>query len=164
MKAISRGASFDIFPSYEPAEAERIIKINSDRTERFRRDDDRPTSPPVPDRPEDQVWPFGDAIFYVARFSGSPDTEAFSALVDAAGDQVVAPDRLLGGPQRDQVNYGAVIRFANEDAWRAFAASPAMKKARDAGLYRDGAHQAFFVTDPANDALAGRLRAALAGG
>jgi len=162
LNAISRGASFDIFPDYRPAEAAALVRINSDRAERFRLNDDRPTSPPVPDRPQDQAWPFGNAFFYVVRFSGAP-MMTFDRLMNAAQDQVVS-GRMLGGAQPDKANYGAVIRFADETAWRDFARSPAMMEARAAGLYREGSYQAFFVIDPVNDALAERLRAGLTEG
>lgn len=168
LKAVSRGASFDVFPRYVPSEAERVRAINTDRAARFKANDDRPTSPPVPDRPQDQRWPFGRTFFYIARFgftadATQSDVAQFDALVHQAGRRIVISGRETGAPTPGQVGYALVARFAGEGDWQGFAGSPAMRNARQKGLLAAGRQQAFFVIDPADDPLAQRLRAALTG-
>lgn len=166
LKAISRGASFDIFPRYVAAEAARLQAINAGRAARFKANDDRPTAPPVADRPQDQVWRFGGAFFYVLRVgfgAGDPASQraAFQALVQQAGSRAVVSGQESGAPSPAQTGHAMVVKFASERDWDDFAASRAMHTARDSGLFAPGRHLAFFVIDPAADALAQKLKTAL---
>jgi hypothetical protein len=145
----------------------RLTKIGADRTAKFKANDTRPTSPPVPDRPEDLKWNHGRSIYRVVRLNlSSMSEDQKKARLDAMEkckkiqgvEQVYYGANVQRSPD-DHYTHAMFIALAGEDAYKNYLASPLHDEERKAGgqLARENVSH-FDVIDPNNSALADRLR------
>ena len=163
MHSVNRGESFDVYPHWTESLAARLSAMKNERTARYQARDDRPTSPPVADRPQDQHWNFGRAFFYAAQFrlASTPDalTRAYSAVRERTRHHVVAAGRdTLSAPQGKE-SYGLIVRMESEAAYQNFKSGNDWKAAHAAGLFSPEIYRGWFVIAPADLDLASRLRA-----
>lgn len=163
LHGINRGESFDILPHWTDSLSGRLSAIKSERTARYQVHDDRPTSPPVADRPEDQHWKFGRAFFYVAHFNlpSTPDalTRAYSAVHERTRSHAVAAGRDTLNAAEGKEGYALIVRLESEAAYQNLTSDNQWKAARAAGLFSPQVYQGWFVIDPDDLDLASRLRA-----
>jgi hypothetical protein len=164
LHAINRGQSFDIYPQWTDDLATRLKAVNSARTARYQAHDDRPTTPPIADRPQDQRWTFGKAFFYVGHFSlpqaapaSDERVQAFMALRERVLPQTVAAGRATSSVPLGQQSDALILRLGDETAYEGLRAVDAWRRAHTAGLFSPEVHSAFFVMDPDDEALASRM-------
>ena len=145
----------------------RLNQIGADRDAKFKANDTRPTSPPVPDRPEDQKWNHGSTIFRIVRLDLSSMTD------DQKKARFAAQERFKEIKGVQQVFYGAnakpnpanpythavLVAVAGIEGYKSYLGDPLHDQERAAGkLLPREAVLHFDVLDPNDDALAERVR------
>jgi Stress responsive A/B Barrel Domain len=160
-------ASFDTVKGGDDALPERLGKVMSDRTAKYNANDTRPTSPPVPDRPEDQRWNYGKNIFRVVRLNFSGMSEAQKAERFAALErckEIKGVKQFFWGANAhpgstDHFTHGMFVALESEEAYHHYLADPIHIAERDAGGRVTPPNMLFFdVIDPLDDGLAERLK------
>jgi hypothetical protein len=167
--AFAAVSSFDALNGGDASLLGRLNKILSDRDAKYRANDTRPTSPPVPDRPEDQKWNHGSEIFRVVRLdlSGLSDKQKTQRLatlehcraIKGVKSVFIGINNTQRNPQ-DRFTHDAFMAFENEKAYERYLAGPLHDSEQRAdALLAKGSVQRFDVIDPQDDALAARLKA-----
>jgi len=158
-----RWESFDILGPYSPAAGERLLAIDRERKARFAAHDDRPTEPPVADRPQDQHWGMGRRLFWIVERPDGGDPSAVSAARALDG---LAASRLctilVSGTEvrKDTMNgkrRSTILSFADPETLAAALALPAMARAAREGAFAPDRVRSFFAIDPDDTDLAHRL-------
>jgi Stress responsive A/B Barrel Domain len=160
-------SSFEAVKGGDNALPGRLLKIMSDRDAKYKANDTRPVSPPVPDRPEDQRWNYGTNIFRIVRINLSSMTDAQQAERLAALERFKA---IKGVKQvyvgvnarrnsQDPYTHSLFVALENEAAYQQYMIDPIHETERQAGgKLPPGSAQWFDVIDPLDEALAERLR------
>jgi hypothetical protein len=159
--------SFDTITSEDDALLGRLNKFFSERQDKCKVNDTRPTSPPVPDRPEGQRWNYGTSIFRIVRVN-------LSGLSDAGrAERLTAMERLkmIRGVKQvfvganwkhnpmDRFTHAVFVAFENEDAYHRYVSDPIHEAERQAGGTLAVVDRLIFdVIDPNDGGLAERLK------
>ena len=166
-KAFASISSFDTIHGGDAALPTRLSKIMADREAKFKANDTRPTSPPAPDRPEDQKWNYGHTIFRIVRLdlSSMADDQKkarFAAMEKCRQIQGVQQVFYGENTQRnagDRFTHTMFVALASEEAYRTYLTSPIHDQERVSGkqLPKEAVLH-FDVLDPNDEELAGRVR------
>jgi hypothetical protein len=160
-------SSFDTIHGGDADLPQRLSKTLSDREAQFKTNDTRPTSPPVPDRPEDQKWNHGTTIFRVVRLDLSSMTDDQKKARFAAQErfkEIKGVQQVLYGanPRRstaDPYTHAVLVALASEEAYKVYLGDPIHGQERVAGkLLPREAVLSFDVIDPNDAGLVERLR------
>lgn len=159
-------SSFDNVSGGDAALNARLNKIMSDRDAKYAANDTRPTSPPVPDRPEDQKWSYGTTIFRVVRLNLSSMTEdqktarlaALKRLGTIKGVKQVFVGEDTNRHPADHFTHGVFMAIESEDAYHHYLADPIHLAEQKTGKQLAPPDVLWFdVVDPLDNGLAERL-------
>ncbi len=165
-----RWESFDILGPYSPAAAERLLAVYTERNARFARVDDRPTEPPVADRPEDQSWGFGKRLFWTVERPDASDplsrsaADALDILVNSNLCTVLIDGTEVRKNPTDQKRCSTILSFADPETLFAALALPATARAAHDGAFAPDRFHSFFAIDPEDAGLAAQLHELLQSG
>jgi Stress responsive A/B Barrel Domain len=166
-KVFGAVTSFDTVSGGNAGFPAKLKEVTSGRDAKYKANDTRPTSPPVPDRAEDLRWNYGSRIFHVVRMNLSAMNDAQRAARFAAVERcktISGVEQVVFGAnanpnESDHFTHAMFVALASEDAYRNYLSAPLHRAQREAGgALPPGGGQWFDVTDPMNDGLAERLK------